>query len=309
MSVVDVDANPAILDRPAAAEAASESSRIRATAQPWRGPWVELGSIKRFEWNRYELSVAALPPALEGLRILHLTDIHLKSSWYPAMDDVLRRVQHDPPDLLFITGDFVEDKYDARAALPLVARFVDGLRSRFGVYTITGNHDGDFIAARVARRGVNVLPIGSPTHVNIRGAQVELIGLAGLTRQDAEVQDILNIPPRDLGARGPRPPRIVLSHYPDSLVRLQRLDVAPDLLFAGHTHGGQVCLPGGVPILRHDTLPRRYCHGVHRLGDSWLVVSRGMGYSSYPIRMFCPAEVVEVVLTAGRSQKPAARSQ
>jgi predicted MPP superfamily phosphohydrolase len=296
MSVVDVDANPAILDRPAPAEAAAETTRITPTAQPWRGPWVELGSIKRFEWNRYELPVAALPPALEGLRILHLTDIHINSAWYPAMDELLRRVQHDPPDLLFITGDFVENKYDARNALPLVERFVDGLRSRFGVYAITGNHDGDFIAARVARLGVKILPIGSPTRVSVRGAQVELIGLAGLTRQDADVQDILNIQPRDMDGRGPCLPRMVLSHYPDALVRLQQHDVSPDLHFAGHTHGGQVCLPGGVPILRHDTLPRRYCHGVHRLGDSWLIVSRGMGYSSYPIRMFCPAEVVEVIL-------------
>jgi predicted MPP superfamily phosphohydrolase len=303
MNVVDVDANPAILDRPAPAEAASELPRIAPTAQPWRGPWLQLGSIDRFEWNRYELPIAALPPALEGLRMLHLTDIHMKSSWYPAMDELLRRMQHDPPDLLFITGDFVENKYDARAALPLVERFIDGLRSRFGIYATTGNHDGDFIAARVARHGVNILRIGSPMSVHVRDAQVELIGLAGLTRQDAEMQDLLNVPPRDPASRGPRAPRIVLSHYPDALVRLQRLDAAPELLFAGHTHGGQVCLPGGVPILRHDTLPRRYCHGVRRLGDSWLVVSRGMGYSSYPIRMFCPAEVVEVILTpspAGR---------
>jgi len=88
----------------------------------------------------------------------------------------------------------------------------------------------------------------------------------------------------------------VLSHYPDAIIKLQKFDVMPDLLFAGHTHGGQVCLPGGMPILRHDTLPRRYCSGVHRFGGAWLVVSRGMGFSSYAIRVFCPAEVVEVVL-------------
>ncbi len=55
-------------------------------------------------------------------------------------------------------------------------------------------------------------------------------------------------------------------------------------------------MPGGIPIIKHDTLPRRHCSGVHRFGDSWLVVSRGMGFSSYPIRIFCPAEVVEVVI-------------
>jgi predicted MPP superfamily phosphohydrolase len=129
-----------------------------------------------------------------------------------------------------------------------------------------------------------------------------LIALAGLARQDLQTQHVLDILPRHGHASSdgrPRVPRIVLSHYPDALVKLQALDVTPDLHFAGHTHGGQVCLPGRVPILRHDTLPRRYCTGVHRFGDTWLVVSRGMGYSTYPIRVFCPAEVVEVVLKAG----------
>jgi hypothetical protein len=137
---------------------------------------------------------------------------------------------------------------------------------------------------------------------------VELIGLAGVARQDLEVQHVCDVPPRDCVPRGV--PRIALSHYPDALVRLHNLDVVPDLFFAGHTHGGQVCLPGGFPILRHDTLPRRYCSGVHRLGDTWLVVSRGMGFSSYAIRVFCPAEVVEVVLTTGAiSDQPSAISQ
>jgi predicted MPP superfamily phosphohydrolase len=67
-------------------------------------------------------------------------------------------------------------------------------------------------------------------------------------------------------------------------------------MLAGHTHGGQACLPGGIPIIRHDTLPRRYCRGVNRLFDTWLVVSRGMGFATRQFRVFCPAEVVELVL-------------
>jgi len=290
-----MDGDQAILDRMRAAEPA-ETRTASPVDDAWRGPWMELGSIQRFEWNRFELPVTSLPPALDGLRILHLSDIHLKSAWHPALDELIRRVQHDPPDLLLVTGDFVEDKFDGRAAVPIVERLVHGLRSRFGIYAITGNHDGDFIAARVARWGVRVLPAGTSVRIDVRGEQVDLIGLAGLTRQDLEVQDVFDLPPREVGQS--RVPCIVLSHYPDALPRIQRAGVVPDLFFAGHTHGGQVCLPGRIPILRHDTLPRRYCSGVHRLGDSWLVVSRGMGYSSYAIRVFCPAEVVEVVVKA-----------
>ncbi len=258
-----------------------------------RGPWLQLGAIDRFEWNRFELPVASLPPALDGVRILHLTDLHLKSTWHPAIDDLHERVQRDPPDLIFITGDFIEDKLDGRGAMPLVERFVSGLLSRFGIFAVSGNHDGEFIGARVASWGVRVLPMGSPTTIDVRGASLELIGLAGLDRNDLRAQDVLNIPP--LRPAEARIPRIVLSHYPDALVGLHACEVVPALCFAGHTHGGQVCLPGGMPILRHDSLPRRYCSGIHRLGQTWLIVSRGMGFSSYPIRVFCPAEVVEVV--------------
>ncbi|HEV2296681.1 MAG TPA: metallophosphoesterase [Tepidisphaeraceae bacterium] len=293
LSLNAMNGNQAILDRPTPADTAAEPARAGAS----RGPWLQLGTIQQFTWTRQELPLSSLPPALEGLRILHLSDIHFKGGWYPAFDRLHARVQRDLPDLIFITGDFVEDKFDSRPALQLVERFVSGLRSRYGIFAVTGNHDGDLIGPRVARWGVNVLPIGAHP-LTVRSAQIELITLAGVDRKDLTTQDVLDLRPR--GPRLPpvaqRVPRLVLSHYPDALRRVQALNVAPDIHFAGHTHGGQVCLPGGIPILRHDTLPRRYCSGVHRLADTWLVVSRGMGYSSYPIRVFCPAEVVEVVL-------------
>jgi predicted MPP superfamily phosphohydrolase len=68
------------------------------------------------------------------------------------------------------------------------------------------------------------------------------------------------------------------------------------LFLAGHTHGGQVCFPGKVPIIRHDSLASRLVSGIHRYHDTWLVVTRGLGFSSYPIRLFCPAEVIELTL-------------
>ncbi len=297
-----MNGNQAILNRatPTPAPARADPAPVRAASPvAARGPWLQVGAIRQFEWNRYEFPVASLPPALDGLRIVQLSDIHLKSAYHPALDDLHQRLQRDVPDLLFITGDFVENKFDARPAMPLVERFVAGLRSRAGIFAVIGNHDGEFIGPRVARFGVNVLPIGSHA-VTVRDARIELIALAGLDRKDLLTQHVLDIQPRTgrVAPQRQRIPRIVLSHYPDALTQLQEFDVAPDIQFAGHTHGGQVCLPGGVPIIKHDTLPRRYCSGVHRLGGTWLIVSRGMGFSNYPIRMFCPAEVVEVVLRA-----------
>jgi uncharacterized protein len=73
--------------------------------------------------------------------------------------------------------------------------------------------------------------------------------------------------------------------------------LSPDLILSGHTHGGQVCLPGGYPLITHDALPRAYASGVHRIGQSWLVVSRGMGFAQFCLRLFCPAETLEIRLT------------
>ena len=92
-------------------------------------------------------------------------------------------------------------------------------------------------------------------------------------------------------------PRIALSHFPDTIKRVDYLEF--DLFLAGHTHGGQVCLPGGWPLVTHDTLPRKYAKGCHRWGKTWFVINRGIGFSDKEIRVNCPAEVLEITLVRG----------
>ncbi|MGH9372982.1 MAG: hypothetical protein ACRD15_15780, partial [Vicinamibacterales bacterium] len=111
----------------------------------------------------------------------------------------------------------------------------------------------------------------------------------GVHREDLDVEFLRSIPSRRAGGV-----RICLSHFPDLVRRTDFL--APDLFLAGHTHGGQICLPGRLPIIRHDTLPRHQCTGVHQIGQTWLVVNRGLGFSGLPFRAFCPAEVIEIRL-------------
>jgi predicted MPP superfamily phosphohydrolase len=101
------------------------------------------------------------------------------------------------------------------------------------------------------------------------------------------VDEIARIP-----SKGENTLRIAMSHYPDALRRIGRLEA--DLFLTGHTHGGQICLPGRIPIIKHDSLPRPYCTGVHRVDDTWLVVNRGIGFTTLPIRVFCPSEVIEI---------------
>src|SRR5690349_1546522 len=98
-----------------------------------RGPWLQLFEQKGFEWNFIELPIANLPPGLTGFRVLHLTDLHLRPAWRNAYDELHRRIRSSPPDLLLITGDFVDDRHDHRPALGVVQKFLAGLQSRLGV--------------------------------------------------------------------------------------------------------------------------------------------------------------------------------
>jgi predicted MPP superfamily phosphohydrolase len=270
--------------RPSQRPAAS----IRYT-RPRRGPWLQLMDFEGYEWNVVELSIPALPPQLENVRILHVTDLHLRTRWPRQLDDVVARVQRDPPDLILFTGDFVDDKRDHGPAMPLVRRLIGGLRARFGMFAILGNHDGDLLAPKLHGLGVRVIA-HQRVDVVVNGSPVELIGGPGPDRLDLDEHFLHAIPPKRLGV-----PRIVLCHYPDLVRATRRLE--PDLYLAGHTHGGQICLPNECAILTHDSLDRGLCKGAHDVDGTCLIVGRGFGFTTIPVRVFCPAEVVEVRLT------------
>ncbi len=226
---------------------------------------------------------------MRNLRILHLSDLHIRKRWLPAYEQLLERIASKPPDLLLFTGDFVESKRNNSPALPALRRLIEGFSTRLGCFAITGNHDGRSMA-----KSLEGLPIRLIQHqremIPIAGTFIELIGLVGFRRHELDENWIRSLPPKQPGV-----PRIILGHYPDQIRRVRHLE--PDLYLSGHTHGGQICLPGRIPLLGHDTLPRRFRSGIHRFENTWLVVSRGFGFSGPPIRLFCPSEVIDIKLT------------
>jgi hypothetical protein len=165
---------------------------------------------------------------------------------------------------------------------------LDGLTWRDGCFGVLGNHDGR-IGPAINGRNLTLID-RRRLLLDVAGATIELIGLPRLGKQIRPDQAFIDsLPPKTPGI-----PRVVLSHYSDYLHRTPT--VVPDLFFSGHTHGGQICLPGGIPIQKHTCLPRRLVRGIHRVGETWLIANRGLGYSSMSIRLFCPSEVVEVEL-------------
>lgn len=253
------------------------------------GPWLQHRSAKGFEWIRSHLPVPNLPAALDGLRIVHLTDFHARGWWDPAYDELQAAVAEAQADLVLCTGDYVDDKRNYWPALPIVRKLLSGVKSRLGTFAILGNHDGNFLAAPISDLDATIID-NRRLVLSDGEASIELIGLPGVDRHDLDLRLL-----RSYSSEEPGSVRIVLSHFPDLLPRVSFLQ--PDLYLAGHTHGGQICLPWKRPIIRHDSLPRRMCQGIHRAFGTWMVVGRGFGFSSrMMLRLFCPAEINEIVL-------------
>jgi len=269
---------------------ASNGQLVPELSRTRPGPWFMFRGPAGFECSTARLPVPGLNLDLEGFRFVHLSDLHLRGFWSKGYDELIGHLDQSPPDLLLVTGDFIDDKHDHRPGLMTLRKLLPRLKSRLGTYGILGNHDVDVLQPYLREMGVHVINGQRAVLKSGAGAALELIGFPGLARTDLDAHFVAAQPPKSPDAL-----RIVLSHYPDQFRRAKPL--APDFYLAGHTHGGQICLPGGIPLLTHDRMPWRQSKGVHRLDETWFIVSRGLGYSGIPARLFCPAEVMEVILT------------
>jgi predicted MPP superfamily phosphohydrolase len=250
----------------------------------WRGP-------HEFVWRHVPVTIETLPRELDGLRILHLSDFHTRRYWPRAYDALLDGIAADPPDLILFTGDFVESRHNQLPAVPHVRRLVEGFHARLGVFGILGNHDLYHFAPHLDGTKMELIE-HDRRFIPLQNAGIEVIGLPGVHPNDLDPSFLRSLPPR-----AARTVRIVMSHYPDHFTRTRHLQ--PDLFLCGHTHGGQVCLPGGVALITHSKLPRPLCRGTHQVDQTWLVINHGLGFSGLPLRVMCPAEVVELTLTSG----------
>ncbi len=273
------------------------------------GPWVQFRFPSGFEWNRATLPIPHIPHSFAGMRIVHLSDLHLGRGWGECYDQLIERINSAIPDLILITGDIVEDKFDHRKALPTAKRILTSLKSRYGAFSVLGNHDSDLLLPRFQDWGVTALH-RKTIILDLPVGRLRLVGLPGVSPHDYE-HELQAEKQRETGANAgirsanAKPHRddelrIVLSHYPVHVRKVGHL--APHVFLAGHTHGGQVCLPGGVAIITHSKLERPYHRGIHRINDTWLVVNRGFGFATLPIRLFCPAEVIHLEIRPASSE-------
>ena len=227
-----------------------------------------------------EIALERLPPAFDGFSLLHISDLHADMN-LEAMDSLVSLVGGLSYDICVMTGDYRgQTRGPFAAALEGVGRLRAALGER--IYAVLGNHDSIRMVPPLEALGIRVLL--NECEVLSRGN--ERIHLAGI--DDAHYFQADNI--EKAAAHIPEDEfAILLSHTPE--ICPQAAHAGFDLLLAGHTHGGQICLPGGIPVTLEAVLPRRLGRGGWRYHGMAGYTSVGVGATIVPVRFNCPPEI------------------
>ena len=238
-----------------------------------------------------DLPVPDLPPALDGLRLLHLSDLHLGRTLPEHMEAVCRLLEGLSADLCVITGDLRFGHFGPfDHVAPAVRRMLDGMQLRYGAYTVLGNHDSLALAESVEEAGLRVL-LNEGVAIAVNGAVVWLAG----------VDDPHNYRLDDLDAalHGAPPDAfpILLAHSPECADEAAAKGVR--LYLCGHTHGGQIRVPYWGPLYFNARCPRDRGLGHWQAGAMVGHTSTGLGNTNAVVRFGCPPEATLLTLRRG----------
>lgn len=275
------------------------------------------------ERNWYALRrhrVPCLAPGSAPLRLLHLSDLHLravqrrKQRW-------LRALARLEPDLVVGTGDFLGDPSPETARV--AAEVASSIPARLGAVYVLGSND---FYGPVFKNPLRYLARRRrpPSLAGPRNAWEDLVaglrehGWHVLTNERARLEgtDVVGLGDAHIGMDDPSVAepggtagdfRLAVAHSPDSA-----FDLAPlgyDLIVCGHTHGGQVCVPGVGALVTNSRLPRAMARGLHEFGGTWLHVNAGLGTSLFaPYRFWCRPEACLLELVP-RDEEPQGQSR
>lgn len=237
--------------------------------------------------ERIEVNLPRLPKKLDGLRIIHLSDIH--HSPFTDLEHISRAVKianRLKPDMFVLTGDYVSHESEYIAP---VARVLGQLSSELGTHACLGNHDHwtdpDLVTKHFREQGMNLM-VNEGFRMEARGAS---LWIAGVDDHMVGKTDL----PTALKGSYPDEMKLLLAHNP--IIFRQAVRHGVDLVLSGHTHGGQV----KVRDPQKRILPRRkLTAGLHERKNSKIYITRGIGTVVLPIRYQCPPEISLLELRA-----------
>ena len=242
---------------------------------------------------RVPLMLPRLPLSLHGLTVAQISDLHAGVTTDAArIRQFVEMTNTLGADIAVITGDMVQGGAES---VHLCARELAALHAPLGVYAIMGNHERrlppDVGEAPFRRVGLTVL-CNKPKQVTRDGGTVWIVGVDDILMRRGDLSLALNGVPADAC-------KILLVHEPDFADQAARFPI--DLQLSGHTHGGQIRLPGIGPLLL-PILGRKYPMGVYRVRDTWVYTNRGLGVNHPAVRLNCRPEITVFTL-----HSPAAR--
>lgn len=262
---------------------------------------------RQFVIVREELAVPNWSPALNGFRVVAISDIHTGSNYAPPerVRYVVEQANAQEPDLIVLLGDYVsESKWNREARKPpdgtdrtelkipvgTIAESLKGLRARYGVYAVIGNHDWYHNQEKIIRvfreTGINVLN-NEVASLDINGEKVNIWGIEDLwLNRRVPLENTYNLIENKRNI-------IAITHNPDSLL------TAPDgiaVMFAGHSHGGQLNWPIIGPFAPFND--PRFMDGHAVVDGKHVYVTSGVGTSVLPLRFRVPPEIAVITLNA-----------
>ncbi|MGZ5871013.1 MAG: metallophosphoesterase [Bradyrhizobium sp.] len=242
--------------------------------------WRARRNAERVTLKRNELKFASLPESFDGYTILHISDMHVDMS-EAAMEHLNGLVDGLQYDICVLTGDYRGNTFGPfDATLKGVANVRAHLRQP--IYGVLGNHDTIQMVPAMEAMGIRMLL--NECEVIARGSQrIYLAGIddAHFFRVDNIEKAASQIPKEEFS--------ILLSHTPE--IYRQAAHANFNLMLCGHTHGGQLCLPGSIPIKLEAVLPRRMGAGAWQYHDMSGYTSVGAGSSVVAVRLNCPPEI------------------
>ena len=257
--------------------------------------WSEHDTLK-LEENHWDLSYPDLPSSLNNKTILHLSDLHLESLQF-SPDRILKAVSTFSPDLIVFTGDLISTRTD----LDKVEKYLEPLHAIHGKYFVMGNNDYSHFSNALFKRyleclhtlGWNVL-CNDAAYLSDLGLMIIGVDDPATARDNTEQaylqsQKLLSSSPAPSSTS--QPFRLVLAHSTDCIDDVIRQGGA-DLMLTGHTHGGQIRIPGMKPFITNTYLGQHGIYeGYHQIDGIPVYISRGIGTSKIPFRLGALPEI------------------
>jgi uncharacterized protein len=249
---------------------------LMATGLYWRAR----KNAENIKIRRHDIRSPQLPDSFDGFTILHLSDLHADMNG-GAMRRLIELLPTVSYDLCVLTGDYRGKTYGPyQGAIDGLARVRAHLRGP--VYGVLGNHDTIRMVPAFEEIGIRML-LNESEAIERGGEHIHLVGIddAHYYRVDNIEKAASSVPAAEFS--------ILLSHTPE--IYRQAAHAGFQVLLSGHTHGGQICLPGAIPIILDSVLPRRMGAGAWTYRGMVGYTSVGVGSCILPVRLNCPPEI------------------